>query len=481
MYVGGVSAEDDRRAELLRRFEAAIADVELDDLRRLAGDLSLLGAGAAAARHPTLRPELRRAAPKEPRVFRVRADLKGSRPPIWRRLAVRSDLTLDVVHRILQAAFSWTDTHLWRFSLGGDPFDRSSQVFLCEWDVEEGEVDDEGGIPATDVRLDETIQEPGEILSYAYDYGDGWELRLRLEQTQPVASDTALALVTDGRRAAPPEDCGGVRDGVGLAEILEDPEDFDLEAANAALRDPFMVLTAHGFDRRLAELVHRLGYTSVGEDLSRRAVSLLEDPGPPDEHELCTSFVAFRWFLDRAADGGIPLTAAGYLRPIDVQDAARALPTMTGWIGKANRENETTPVLHFRKLLQSLGLLRKRSGKLLLTRAGAAAQHANEELWNALADKLASEREGFDADATLLLLLYAATSAGAGIPLDDVVAALTELGWRTDRGPIARRDLYWLRAVEVMTNLSSGQSGRYDRWRISPAAARLARAALLRS
>jgi hypothetical protein len=476
-----VSAEDDR-AELLRRLEAVIADAGLDDLRQLAGDLSVLGAGAAAARRPTVRPELRRAAPNEARVFRVRVDLKGSRPPIWRRLEVRSDVTLDVVHRILQTAFSWTNTHLWRFSLGGDPFDHASQVFLCEWDVEEGEFDDEGGIPATDVRLDETIQEPGEILSYAYDYGDGWELRLRLEHVQPVARDTALALVTDGRRAAPPEDCGGVREGDGLAEILEDPEEFDLAAANAALCDPFMVLTTHGFDRRLAELVYRLGYTSVGEDLSRRAMSLLEDPGPPDEHELRASFVAFRWFLDRAADGGIPLTAAGYLKPIDVRDAARALPMMAGWIGKANRENETTPVLRFRKLLQSLGLLRKRAGMLLLTRAGAAAQHADEVLWNVLADKLARERAGFDADANLLLLVYAATSAGADIPLDDVVAALTELGWRTgDRGPIERRDLYWLRAVEVITNVSGGRSGWHNRWRISPAGARLARAALLRS
>jgi hypothetical protein len=415
-------------------------------------------------------------------MFRVRVDLKGSRPPIWRRLEVRSDLTLDVIHRILQAAFSWTDTHLWRFSLGGDPFDRFSQLFLCQWDVDEGELDDDGGIPATEVRLDETLQEPNDVLAYAYDYGDGWELRLRLEEVHPPALDAPLALVVDGRRAAPPEDCGGVRDGEGLDEILDDPEEFDLDATNVALHDPSMVLTAEGFDRRLADLVYRLGYTSVGEDLGRRALTLVEDPGPPSDYELRTSFNAFMWFLDRAADGGIPLTAAGYLKPIDVQGAAQALPTMAGWIGKANRENETTPVLHFRKLLQSLGLMRKRSGKLVLTRAGAAAQQAPEELWNHLADKLATRQEGFEADGNLLLLAYAATSAGDELPLDEVADALTELGWRAgERGPIERRDLYWLRALEVMTNVAGGRSGWHDRWRISPAAAKLARAALRRS
>ena len=74
------------------------------------------------------------------------------------------------------------------YFLGGDPFSPSSQVFLCPWDVEEGEVEDEGRIPAGAVRLDEVIQNAGEILSYAYDYGDGWELALRLENVLPAAA-----------------------------------------------------------------------------------------------------------------------------------------------------------------------------------------------------------------------------------------------------------------------------------------------------
>lgn len=44
---------------------------------------------------------------------------------------------------------AWADSHLHRFSLGGHPFDRTSQLFLCPYDVEEGEEDDDGGIPVT--------------------------------------------------------------------------------------------------------------------------------------------------------------------------------------------------------------------------------------------------------------------------------------------------------------------------------------------
>ena len=111
----------------------------------------------------------------------MRVDLQRSRPRIWRRLTLRSDLTLDLVHRVLQTSFGWTDTHLWRFSVGGEPFSRAGQAFLCPWDVEEGEEDDAGAPAASDVRLDEVIQEPGDILFYVYDYGDSWELRLKLE------------------------------------------------------------------------------------------------------------------------------------------------------------------------------------------------------------------------------------------------------------------------------------------------------------
>jgi hypothetical protein len=477
-----MNADDDRNAELLRRFEAVIGGAELDDLRQLAADLSVLGAHAGRTPARTSRPELRRKPPTTPRTFQIRADLAGATPPIWRRVEVRSDLRLDEFHRVLQAAFDWTDTHLWRFSLGGDPFNRASQLFLCQWDVEEGDVGDAGGIPASEVRLAETMLDPGDVLYYAYDYGDGWELTLRLEESRPLAPDGAAAVVIDGRRGAPPEDCGGRLDADSLAEVLEDPASFDLAAINQALESPSMLLIGHGFDRRLTDLVYRLTYNpNVGEDLSARALALIADPGPPDNQELSTSLRSFAWFLDRAGDDGLALTAAGYLKPDDVYAAAQVVPTMAGWIGKANRENDARPILHFRKALQSIGLLRKHKGTLRLTRSGAAAREAREELWNHLADKLAPAKGGFDTDATLLLLLYAATSADAEIPMDQVANALTELGWRTGDGqPAAARDLYWLPALEILRNVTAGPVDWRDRWRISPAAARLARAALRR-
>ena len=71
-------------------------------------------------------PELRRRPLAELKLFRVRVDQR-SRPPIWRRLDVRSYCDHHALHQVLQAAYSWDNYHLWRFCLGGEPFDRDSQ------------------------------------------------------------------------------------------------------------------------------------------------------------------------------------------------------------------------------------------------------------------------------------------------------------------------------------------------------------------
>ena len=377
-----------RDDELSRRFEAAVGGPELDDLRQLSSDLSLLGFGEQIP-GPVTRQELRRRSLPQPWVFQVRVVLTRSQPPIWRRLQMRSDITLDVVHRALQISFDWLDYHLWRFSLGGAPLDGcAGQTFLCPWDVEEGEEADEGLPAASDVRLDEVLQAPGDVIFYLYAYGDDWNLTLRLEDLFAADRDTPAATLVGGERAAPPEDCGGLTDGAELAEVLEHPEHFDLAEADARLRSPFMALAASELDRRLVRMFDRLAHGPLGDDLRPRVLALLADREPPNFQAMTRALAPVTWFLDRAAQGDIPLTAAGYLRPTDVEVAARMLPAMRRWIGKANRESDSVPLLVFREALQSVGLLRKRKGVLRLTRAGRRAQSAPEELWNHLADRL---------------------------------------------------------------------------------------------
>jgi hypothetical protein len=108
-------------------------------------------------------PATRRPRRDTPVTFRVRAELYGPDPSIWRRLDLRSDVYLDELRHVLQAAFDWTDSHLHRFALGGEVFDTDADWFLCSFDL-----DEEGGsVAAHDVRLDETLAAPDDLLSAA--------------------------------------------------------------------------------------------------------------------------------------------------------------------------------------------------------------------------------------------------------------------------------------------------------------------------
>ena len=66
------------------------------------------------------------------------------------------------------------------------------------------------------------LTEVGDQLLYTYDFGDDWRHLLVVEELLPPAT-TATCLA--GRRACPPEDCGGPGGYEELLRILADPDD----------------------------------------------------------------------------------------------------------------------------------------------------------------------------------------------------------------------------------------------------------------
>lgn len=202
-------------------------------------------------------PKLLRRRPKKV-TYVVRVDLDGAKPPIWRRLHLASDLTLDRLHDVLQAAMGWADSHLHHFQMGPDAKDFRMTPFLTDYDLEEGETD---GVHERDVRLDQTLAKPGQRLFYTYDFGDSWHHTLKLEKVEPWVEGSPDATCITGRRSCPLEDVGGL---AGYAEALAalrgepgadpewtrdlldwlppdfDPEAFDVEVVNNALTEtPF--------------------------------------------------------------------------------------------------------------------------------------------------------------------------------------------------------------------------------------------------
>lgn len=154
-------------------------------------------------------PEVR-VAPERVRGFRVRVDLMYAKPPVWRRLDLPGDLMLDELHVVLQVAMGWEDGHLHKFGVGVDR--RARAYFVTEFDLSEGDE----GIAEDEVRLDQVVSAKGDRLFYTYDFGDGWEHVLVVEEVLDDPPPAPVCL--KGNMACPPEDCGGLG---GYAELAD--------------------------------------------------------------------------------------------------------------------------------------------------------------------------------------------------------------------------------------------------------------------
>lgn len=147
------------------------------------------------------------------RVFQLKVTLKGTKPPIWRRVLVESSATLDQLHEVIQAAFGWWNYHLYEFEVG------RTRYGIPDPD------DFDFGLPKHDsrtARLDRTAS-AGMTFTYTYDFGDYWEHKVEVEKVLETSPVPSLPACVAGRRAGPPEDCGGVWGYEELLAILADP------------------------------------------------------------------------------------------------------------------------------------------------------------------------------------------------------------------------------------------------------------------
>lgn len=177
-------------------------------------------------------------------IYQLKVALRYIRPPVWRRLQVPEGITLAGLHEVLQTSMGWYDCHMHEFVVGEaryglpDPGDG-------DWGRE---VADERKAALKDV-----VGGGLKKFVYEYDFGDSWEHEIAVEKVLEPEAGIAYPRCLGGKRACPPEDCGGPW---GYQEFLEavrdpghpeheelsewigeefDPEAFDLAAVNARL------------------------------------------------------------------------------------------------------------------------------------------------------------------------------------------------------------------------------------------------------
>jgi len=75
------------------------------------------------------------------------------------------------------------------------------------------------------VTLEQVAPRVNSKLRYTYDFGDDWDHDILVEKVLDREGTAAYPRCTGGRRAAPPDDCGGIYGYAELVEVLSDPDD----------------------------------------------------------------------------------------------------------------------------------------------------------------------------------------------------------------------------------------------------------------
>ena len=154
-----------------------------------------------------------RASKRPLEIYEVKITLREIESRIWRRVTVRNNHSLAVLHDIIQIVMGWKDCDLHEFEIDGQ-ICTARYPELEQW--EERKIRNEKRACLRDI-----LGEEGFRFSYLYDQGDHWQHNVTVVKVSQVESPEEFErypLCLAGERACPPEDVGG---SCGYAEMLD--------------------------------------------------------------------------------------------------------------------------------------------------------------------------------------------------------------------------------------------------------------------
>ena len=158
--------------------------------------------------------------------FQFRVTLKGIEPEVWRRIVVPAKYSFWDLHVAIQDAMGWLDYHLHAFRIHNRDTGEADQIGIPGDSFQ----DDDPFLPGWAIPIVQYFREPGDRADYEYDFGDGWEHEVVLEETAARSLRKRYPVCLTGARACPPEDCGGVHGYEEMLAVLRDPSHEEHES-----------------------------------------------------------------------------------------------------------------------------------------------------------------------------------------------------------------------------------------------------------
>jgi len=108
-------------------------------------------------------------------VYQFKVSLTEIEPLIWRRIQVPAKYSFWDLHVAIQDAMGWLDYHLHAFRIRQKHKRKSIEIGIPgdEWD-------DDSVVPGWEIAIIDYFTEPGQLIEYEYDFGDGWKHQVLL-------------------------------------------------------------------------------------------------------------------------------------------------------------------------------------------------------------------------------------------------------------------------------------------------------------
>lgn len=190
----------------------------------------------------------------------IKIELIGSEPLIWRRVIMPAEATFNRLHDVIQNVTNFQsgypngEYHLFEFDLGDLIVTNNEEAYVEHQHYKKNKSMYEERLKSmpeeflefeipyqerlkievrkpTTLKVDEYLEKNKEI-KYNYDFGDGWQFVVKLED---VVEDYYFGFPTllDGAETAPPEDVGGLYGFYEFIKIYRDnkhPENEEVKA-----------------------------------------------------------------------------------------------------------------------------------------------------------------------------------------------------------------------------------------------------------